>query len=118
MAADTAEHPIPYSADGSIKQLEHDLRYLKSLQPELVLPCHGGTINPSLIDRNLHYFKTLREKIVGVKSIKDVLPKDAPRHIQWGFEEAMQDLGLDAREFSGFYRDLHIQNIQAIVNET
>ena len=118
LAADTAEHPIPYSADGSIKQLEQDLRYLKSLQPELVLPCHGGTISPALIDRNLHYFKTLREKIAGVKSLEGILPEDAPTHIQWTFEEAMQDIGLDAREFSDFYRGLHSQNIQAILNET
>jgi hypothetical protein len=48
---------------------------------------------------------------------KDILPEDAARYTQWSFEEAMQDLDLDAREFGDFYRDLHSQNIQALLNE-
>jgi glyoxylase-like metal-dependent hydrolase (beta-lactamase superfamily II) len=118
LAADTAEHPIPYAAeDGSVGQLEQDLRKLKSLNPQIVLPCHGGTLEPSLIDRNLHYFKTLREKMASVIGLEKVSPEDAPEYIAWTFEDAMGNMGLDANVFSDFYRGLHIQNIQAILKE-
>ncbi len=118
LAADTAEHPIPYAAaDGSVEQLEQDLKRLKSFQPLVVLPCHGGTIDASLIDRNLHYFKNLREKMLLAKTLKHVSPEDAPGYINWTFETAMQDLGLDAKDSDDFYRGLHIQNIQAILRE-
>jgi glyoxylase-like metal-dependent hydrolase (beta-lactamase superfamily II) len=117
LAADTAEHPIPYAApDGSVRQLEQDLGLLKSFNAEVVLPCHGGTTKPALIDRNLHYFKTLREKIA-VKSIEQNLkPEDVPNALNWTFSDAMQDLGLDG-EFGDFYRGLHVQNIQSILKE-
>jgi glyoxylase-like metal-dependent hydrolase (beta-lactamase superfamily II) len=118
LAADTAEHPIPYAAeDGSVKQLEQDLKHLKSLQPQVVLPCHGGTIDASLIDRNLHYFKTLRQKIAVAKPLEGVLPEDAPITIRWSFEDAMQDLSLSGKDFDDFYKGLHLQNIQAVLRE-
>jgi glyoxylase-like metal-dependent hydrolase (beta-lactamase superfamily II) len=120
LAADTAEHPIPYAAsDGSLPQLEHDLKYLKSFNPKIVLPCHGGTIEPALIDRNLHYFKTLHEKIkIALPLDSSLEAKDIPKHIGWTFEDAMQDLSLDATIFDDFYRGLHVQNIQAILKES
>jgi glyoxylase-like metal-dependent hydrolase (beta-lactamase superfamily II) len=118
LAADTAEHPIPYAAsDGSIRQLEKDLELLKSFKPKIVLPCHGGTLEPDLIDRNLHYFKTLREKIAAKPFDKNLKPEEVPSVIQWTFEDAMQDLGLDAKQFTEFYRGLHVQNIQSILKE-
>jgi glyoxylase-like metal-dependent hydrolase (beta-lactamase superfamily II) len=118
LAADTAEHPIPYAAsDGSIKQLEQDLYLLKSFDAEILLPCHGGTIGPALIDRNLHYFKTLREKIATASFDKNLKREDVPDAIGWTFENAIQNLGLDAKQFTDFYRGLHVQNIQSILNE-
>lgn len=59
----TAEHPIPFAApDGSVKQLEQDLQLVKSFHAKTLLPCHGGTLEPELLDRTLRYFKILREK--------------------------------------------------------
>jgi glyoxylase-like metal-dependent hydrolase (beta-lactamase superfamily II) len=118
LGADTAEHPIPYAAsDGSIRQLEQDLKLLKSFSPKVVLPCHGGTTEPDIIDRNLHYFKTLREKIAANPFNKTLEPEAVPEALAWTFENAMQDLGLNAKEFSDFYRGLHLQNIQSISRE-
>jgi glyoxylase-like metal-dependent hydrolase (beta-lactamase superfamily II) len=119
LAADTAEHPIPYAApDGSTGQLEQDLELLKSFNPKIVLPCHGGTIEPALIDRNLHYFKTLREKINAKSFDMTLKPEDVPEAINWTFEAALHDLGLDAKQFTDFYRGLHVQNIQSILHES
>jgi glyoxylase-like metal-dependent hydrolase (beta-lactamase superfamily II) len=119
LAADTAEHPIPYAAsDGSIKQLEQDLLLLKSFNPTVVLPCHGGTLEPELIDRNLHYFKTLRKKIAAQPIDKNLKPEDVPSVIGWTFNDAMHDLGLAGDTFTDFYRGLHVQNIQSIFKET
>ncbi len=118
LAADTAEHPIPYAApNGSVRQLEQDLRLLKSFNAEVVLPCHGGTTEPALIDRNLHYFKTLRDKIAARPISQPSNPDDVPEALGWTFEDAMQDLGLDGSSFSDFYKGLHIKNIQGILNE-
>jgi glyoxylase-like metal-dependent hydrolase (beta-lactamase superfamily II) len=118
LAADTAEHPIPYAApDGSIRQLEQDLELLKSFDPKIVLPCHGGTLEPALIDRNLHYFKTLREKTATRSFDKNLKPEDVPETIGWTFEAAMQDLGLTG-DFGDFYRGLHVGNIQSILKES
>lgn len=118
LAADTAEHPIPYAAsDGSIKQLEQDLELLKSFKPKIVLPCHGGTLEPALIDRNLRYFKTLREKLAATPFDKNLKPEDVPEAIGWTFENAVQDLSL-AGDFGDFYRGLHVQNIQSVLKET
>jgi glyoxylase-like metal-dependent hydrolase (beta-lactamase superfamily II) len=118
LAADTAEHPIPYAApDGSIGQLEQDLELLKSFNPKVVLPCHGGTLEPALIDRNLHYFKTLREKIAAKPFDKTLKPEDVPGAIGWTFENAMNDLGLDAKQFTPFYQGLHVQNIESVLKE-
>jgi glyoxylase-like metal-dependent hydrolase (beta-lactamase superfamily II) len=130
LAADTAEHPIPYAtvdskqlsvpygvADGSVAQLEQDLHHLKSFKANILLPCHGGTLEPELIDRNLHYFKTLRQKIAESSFDKHLKPEDVPGAIGWTFADAMRDLGLDSNRFGDFYRGLHIQNIQGILNE-
>lgn len=118
LAADTAEHPIPYAApDGSIKELEQDLELLKSFNPKIVLPCHGGTLEPALINRNLHYFKILREKIAAKPFDTNLKPEDVPEAIGWTFEDAMQDLDLTS-DFGDFYPGLHVQNIQAILKES
>jgi glyoxylase-like metal-dependent hydrolase (beta-lactamase superfamily II) len=130
LATDTAEHPIPYAAvgdanlpfpygvaDGSVEQLERDLRLLKSFKPKTVLPCHGGTVEPALLDRNLHYFKTLRQKINAARPGSNLKPEEVPENIAWTFEIAMQDLGLTG-DFGEFYRGSHIRNIQGIIRET
>jgi glyoxylase-like metal-dependent hydrolase (beta-lactamase superfamily II) len=118
LAADTAEHPVPYAApDGSIKQLEQDLELLKSFKPKIVLPCHGGTTEPTLIDRNLHYFKTLREKIAAKPFDNHLKAEDVPTALGWTFNGAMQDLGLVADTFTDFYQGLHVQNIQSILKD-
>lgn len=130
LATDTAEHPIPYAAvgnaslpfpygvaDGSVAQLERDLRVLKSFKPKIVLPCHGGTLEPALLDRNLRYFKTLREKITTTQLGPNLKPEEVPEKINWTFEAAMQDLGLTG-DFGEFYRGLHVRNIQGILKET
>lgn len=117
LAADTAEHPIPYAvSDGSVQQLELDLHLLKSFNAEILLPCHGGTLESALIDRNLRYFKTLREKLAATFDV-NLNPEDVPKAIGWTFEDAMHDLGLDAKGFTDFYRGLHVQNIQSIIRE-
>lgn len=129
LATDTAEHPIPYAtvdskqlsfpygvADGSIRQLERDLEHLKLFNPTTVLPCHGGTITPDLIDRNLRYFKTLRQKIKAARPDPELKPDEVPEAINWTFEAAMQDLGLNS-DFGEFYRRLHLRNIQGILAE-
>jgi glyoxylase-like metal-dependent hydrolase (beta-lactamase superfamily II) len=128
LATDTAEHPIPYAAvatplypityaadDGSVRRLEQDLQ---SLKPKVVLPCHGGTREPQLIERNLRYFKTLREKIATKFFDAKLKPEEMPEAIGWTFEDAMRDLGLEAEGFDEMYREFHVRNIQGILKET
>ena len=56
LAGDAAEHPWPHvdTPDG-IAQARASLVRLQQLDPLYVLPCHGGTTEPALLERNIAY---------------------------------------------------------------
>ena len=56
LAGDAAELPFPHvdSAAGLVAA-RASLERLAALEPAVLLPCHGGTTDPSLVTRNIAY---------------------------------------------------------------
>ena len=56
LAGDAAEHPFPHiDAPDGLAKARASLVRLQELDPLHVLPCHGGTVEPELLVRNLAY---------------------------------------------------------------
>jgi glyoxylase-like metal-dependent hydrolase (beta-lactamase superfamily II) len=56
LAADAAEHPFPHiDTPEGIGDARASLVRLQELDPLHVLPCHGDTTEPALLDRNIAY---------------------------------------------------------------
>jgi glyoxylase-like metal-dependent hydrolase (beta-lactamase superfamily II) len=56
LAGDAAEHPFPHidTPDGIVRA-RASLVHLQALDPLYVLPCHGDTTDPALLERNIAY---------------------------------------------------------------
>lgn len=67
LAGDAAEDPLPEVTDpetpGDLGRLRSSLRRLRDLRPLIVLPSHGETTGPELLDRNLAYFEALTARV-------------------------------------------------------
>ena len=56
LAGDAAEHPFPHiDTSAGLAQARASLVRLQALDPLHVLPCHGGTTDPVLLERNIAY---------------------------------------------------------------
>jgi len=56
LAADAAEQPFPHvDTPGGIARARASLARLQELEPRYVLPCHGDTTEPALLERNIAY---------------------------------------------------------------
>lgn len=96
LAADALEFPFPYAEEAAdLPVLQDTMRGLRALHPEVVLPCHGGPHDASLIEKNLAYFARLAADPATT------------------FEEALADLGLTTVPNAEFYRELHGLNVRA-----
>ncbi len=95
LAADALEFPFPYGND--VPQLLVTMHDLQELKPRVVLPCHGGIHDASLITKNLEYFAWLKKQIrIGEK---------------YTFTDALEFLQLDSTD--KIYADFHKLNIAA-----
>ena len=60
LPGDAAGGPFPYVGDpNSLPAMRVALERLRALDAATVIPCHGGTTDPGLLDRNLAYFDLL-----------------------------------------------------------
>jgi glyoxylase-like metal-dependent hydrolase (beta-lactamase superfamily II) len=56
LPGDAAEHPYPHvDTPAGIAQARASLVRLQALEPLHVLPCHGATTDPALLERNIAY---------------------------------------------------------------
>jgi glyoxylase-like metal-dependent hydrolase (beta-lactamase superfamily II) len=119
LAADALEVPFPYVANPTdLPVMLETMRRLQALNPKTVLPCHGGVHDASLIDRNLAYFATLKQKVQGV--VKDLPPnwrelENLPDLIGFSFEDALKSLGLEPEGVETIYQEFHQVNLAATV---
>jgi glyoxylase-like metal-dependent hydrolase (beta-lactamase superfamily II) len=100
LATDALEFPFPYVASsGNLSQLRATMLKLKALKPRVVLPCHGGLHDGSLITKNLEHFDWLEASILA--------DKDA------SFESALKRQNLEANAVDEMYREFHDLNTAA-----
>ncbi len=98
LATDALEFPFPYVASsGNLSQLRATMLKLKALKPHIVLPCHGGLHDKSLITTNLEYFDWLEVSILADGNAS--------------FEAALKRQNLDVNAVDEMYLEFHALNI-------
>ena len=119
LAGDAAEFPFPSVRGGAtLAQVRSSLQYLKTLQPRVVLPCHGGTTGPDLLDQNLAYFSRLRDLVKAEAPLEhwSALTEAAlPPPLTYG--AALEDLGTSPERVPAFYRGFHLDAVRATAEE-
>ena len=101
LATDAAEHPLPYAGDPrELGTLRATLRRLQTLEPAVVLPCHGATSDAGLLTRNLAYFDELERRVKAGET--------------WSFEDALRWMNLEPAQVENFYRGFHKLNLEAM----
>ncbi|MEM9631635.1 MAG: MBL fold metallo-hydrolase [Pseudomonadota bacterium] len=117
LAVDAVEHPIPEvwsKSPDDLGNLCSSLKQIRDLRPRHVILAHGHTANPDVVDRNIKYFKNLRDAVAGISNLT---PKQEGLHEQPGFKledfvALSPDMPLDVKTF---YRQCHKSNLDAAV---
>ena len=119
LAADALEFPFPYVANpADLPVMLETMRDLQALNPKIILPCHGGVHDASLIDRNLAYFAALKT------NVQKAIPKltsdwreleNLSDQIGFSFEDALKGLGLEPEGVEAIYQEFHQVNLAATV---
>lgn len=96
LAADALEFPFPLlSSAADLPVLLGSIERLKALQPEVILPCHGGPHGPELLDWNTRYYERLQSG-------------------PYSFGEVLADLGVIRVPNDSFYREMHTAHQQLV----
>ena len=96
LAGDAAEQPFPHiDTPTGLAQARASLVRMQELDPVYVLPCHGDTIEPALLARNIAY--------VDAVSADPALP----------IEEAARIAGVTVDELDPLYHDFHADALAA-----
>jgi glyoxylase-like metal-dependent hydrolase (beta-lactamase superfamily II) len=126
LAADAIELPIPeVESDESLPALRQSFERLKQLDAQCILPSHGGTISPDLLERNIQYFNQLEETVRQAISEHKVPPdwkerQDLPEQIGFPFELVVPiNVSTPSEEKSPFgvtfYQQCHLKAVHATV---
>ncbi len=112
LPGDAAEHPFPYAeAPGDVAALEASLVRMAALGPAWVLPAHGGTSDPGLLDRNISYIREVRRRAPALRSARPGAEGQAGDGDPFPYTEALEFAGADPHEVPDLYRDFHRQNL-------
>ncbi|MFC4456147.1 MBL fold metallo-hydrolase [Deinococcus sonorensis] len=119
LAGDAAEFPFPSVRGGAtLAQVRASLQHLQSFHATVVLPCHGGTTGPELLEQNLAYFRRLRAELASEPGFADraaltelALPPGLT------YRAVLQDLGTTPERVPAFYRGFHLEAVQATLEE-
>jgi glyoxylase-like metal-dependent hydrolase (beta-lactamase superfamily II) len=124
IAADAIEHPIPeVGGENTIGDMRRSFELLQSLEAQYILPSHGGTCTPALLQRNINYFNHL-EASVQIAMVNGQVPADwalrtdLPVVLGLAFEDVIDpaDLPSATATFAeSFYRDCHGKAVKATV---
>ena len=98
LATDAAEHPLPEAQN--LAALRKTLKTLQTLEPAVVLPCHGRTTDAGLLTRNLAYFDELERRVKAGEV--------------WSFEDVLRWMKLEPAQVADFYREFHTLNQTAM----
>jgi glyoxylase-like metal-dependent hydrolase (beta-lactamase superfamily II) len=119
LAGDAAERPIPCCGDGSNpRELVQSLRRLQALDAAVVIPCHGGVSDASLLAGNIAYMEAIEARVrqVFTVSADPVAEAEAADDtlIGYPYEDAVRDQGCDPLAVPDFYRQWHRLAIRAV----
>ncbi|MGY2895378.1 MBL fold metallo-hydrolase [Deinococcus sp. UYEF24] len=119
LAGDAAEFPFPSVRGGAtLAQVRSSLQSLKTLNPRVVLPCHGGTTGPELLDQNLAYFSRLRGLMKAATPLEHgaaLTESTLPPPLRYA--AALEDLGTTPERVPAFYRGFHLDAVRATAEE-
>jgi glyoxylase-like metal-dependent hydrolase (beta-lactamase superfamily II) len=124
IAADAIESPIPeVGGDDTITDLRQSFALLKSLNAQFILPSHGGTHTPDLLQRNIDYFNHLEASVKmammnGTVPADWALRTDLPIVLGLAFEDLIDPAdwpSATAIFAESFYRDCHFKAVKATV---
>jgi glyoxylase-like metal-dependent hydrolase (beta-lactamase superfamily II) len=106
LAGDAAEFPLPcLTVDSDLTAMRASLTLMASLAPEIVLPCHGGTCTPELMNTNLAYLDRLAEELEHSGGQPDTPGLAYPEILAW--------LGTSPQDVPDFYRQFHDDAVEA-----
>ena len=120
LAGDAAEFPFPSVRRGAdLPQVRASLERMAALCPAVVLPCHGATTGPELLEQNLAYFEQLKQVLRGWPQRSNTqgeldfsaLPPSLT------YEKVLEDLNVTAERVPEFYRGFHFDAIRATLEE-
>jgi glyoxylase-like metal-dependent hydrolase (beta-lactamase superfamily II) len=119
LAGDAAEHPFPHVTRAEdLPLLRASLEQMLALDPQFVVPCHGGTTDPGLLRRNLNYFDEVAHRCLQARET-GIVPEDWDTNDQladalhFPFAEALQLTGADPARTSEIYQRFHRDALRA-----
>ncbi len=117
LAVDAVEYPIPEvwsRSAADLRLIRSSLQRIRDLNARLVIPAHGRTSSPSIVDANLAYFEALADSV-------GALEEDRLRNGQLGSSNGfrLEDFvaipeGMPSDTLA-FYRNCHETNLGATV---
>lgn len=113
LAGDAAECPFPLVHHAhDLPILRASLEKMMALRPEMVIPCHGGTTDPDLPQRNLAYFDEVARHChaaIDSGSLPPDWTQDAnlPDAVGFPYADALRFTGADPEKTPEFYRSFH-----------
>ncbi|GGM19862.1 MBL fold metallo-hydrolase [Deinococcus aerophilus] len=119
LAGDAAEFPFPSVQSGeTLEQVRNSLRRLVALDPAVVLPCHGGTTDPALLEHNLTYFRVLREALQDSPlAARGAFLSDGDLPPPLTYEHILAGLGASPSRVPTLYREFHLDAVRATLDE-
>jgi glyoxylase-like metal-dependent hydrolase (beta-lactamase superfamily II) len=119
LAGDAAEQPFPHVEEAAtLPTLLASLERMAGLHPAQVIPCHGGTTDAALLERNLAYFAEVeRRAALALKA--GLIPADwrergeIPELMSLPYTEALRLVGADEASTPAFYQDFHLAAVRA-----
>ncbi|GAA4004499.1 hypothetical protein GCM10022631_14370 [Deinococcus rubellus] len=120
LAGDAAEFPFPSVRRGAdLPEVRASLERMAALRPAVVLPCHGGTTGPELLEQNLAYFERLKQALRGWPERGrpqgeldfSALPPSLT------YENLLKDLNVTVERVPEFYRRFHSDAVRATLEE-
>ena len=115
LAVDAVEYPIPevWSRNSDdLRMLHSSLKRIHDLNAEFVIPAHGGTFSPSMVNKNLCYFEGLASRVGALSETQladPVLSEKNGFRLQ-DFVPIPDDM---ARNVVKFYERCHATNLGA-----
>ncbi|GGD91026.1 hypothetical protein GCM10011390_07150 [Aureimonas endophytica] len=117
LAVDAVEYPIPEvwsEAPEDLADLRASLDRLRRLDARFLLPAHGRTHAPELVQRNIDYFDELAARVAAMPDTR--LAADDPALLPGlAFEDLVPDFTSAETAVLAFYRRCHASNRRATI---